>query len=211
MKNLIIIGARGFGREYYHALTLSDDFGSDFIIKGFLDDKFDALDMFSGYPPILSSVEEYNIQENDVFTCALGEPIYRKKYVDIVKQKGGTFIQLINTKSIIHPNAQIGEGVMISAFCSISANTIIGDFTTIQPFCNIGHDAIIGAFCAIESYSFMGGFSEIRKNVILHTRATILPHVRVGDDAIVGAGSVVLKSVKAGTTVFGMPAKKIDF
>ena len=169
------------------------------------------MDVFSGYPPILSSVEEYEIEEDDIFTCALGDPIYRKKYVNIVKQKGGAFMTLIDSKSIIHPDAQIGEGVMISAFCSISANVTIGDFSTVQPFCNFGHDAIVGSFCAIESYSFMGGFSSIGNNVTLHTRSTILPHIKVGDNSIVGAGSVVLRNVKSNTTVFGVPAKKIDF
>ena len=211
MKNLIIIGARGFGREYYNGLKLREDYGKDFIIKGFLDDKSDALSAFNGYAPILNSVENYIIEPGDVFTCALGDPHYRRKYVNIIRKKGGRFFSIISSKSIIHPNAQIGEGVMISAFCSISANTKIGDFTTIQPFCNIGHDARIGNFCALESYSFMGGFSEIGDNVTLHTRATILPHVKVGEGAIVGAGSVVLRNVKAGITVFGMPAKKVEF
>ena len=211
MKNLIIIGARGFGREYCNSLKLYENYGKEFIIKGFLDDKVEALDVFSGYPPILSSVEEYEIEEDDIVTCALGDPIYRKKYVNIVKQKGGAFMTLIDSKSIIHPDAQIGEGVMISAFCSISANVTIGDFSTVQPFCNFGHDAIVGSFCAIESYSFMGGFSSIGNNVTLHTRSTILPHIKVGDNSIVGAGSVVLRNVKSNTTVFGVPAKKIDF
>lgn len=211
MKNLIIIGARGFGREYHNGLKLREDYGKNFIIKGFLDDKKDALDSFENYAPILNSVEDYSIEPNDVFTCALGDPFYRKKYVDIIKEKGGVFFSIISPKSIIHPNAQIGEGVMISAFCNISSNTIIGDFTTIQAYCNIGHDAVIGNFCALESYSFMGGFSKIGDNVTLHTRATILPHVQVGNRAIVGAGSVVLRNVKEGTTVFGVPAKKICF
>ena len=75
MKNLIIIGARGFGREYCNSLKLYENYGKEFIIKGFLDDKVEALDVFSGYPPILSSVEEYEIEEDDIFTCALGDPI----------------------------------------------------------------------------------------------------------------------------------------
>ncbi|RHL91596.1 acetyltransferase [Bacteroides intestinalis] len=211
MKNLIIIGARGFGREYHNGLKLRDDYGKDFIIKGFLDDKKDVLDGFENYAPILNSVEDYLIEPEDVFVCALGDSFYRRKYVNMIKEKGGTFFSIISSKSIIHPNAQIGEGVMISAFCNISSNTVIGDFTTIQPYCNIGHDAVIGDFCSLESYSFMGGFSRIGDNVTLHTRATILPHVKIGDNSIVGAGSVVLRNVKSNITVFGVPAKKISF
>ena len=57
----------------------------------------------------------------------------------------------------------------------------------------------------------MGGGSCIGNHVTLHTRATILPHVKVGNSAIVGAGSIVLRNVKEGITVFGNPAKKVEF
>ncbi len=211
MKNLIIIGARGFGREYYSGCSLRDDYGKEFIIKGFLDDKATALDGFEGYPPILGPVETYEIQEGDVFTCALGDPFYRKKYVDIIRAKGGRFMSIINPRAIIHPNAEIGEGVMIGSFCTISSNVTIGDFTTVQAHCNLGHDATVGDFCALESFCFMGGGASLGDNVTLHTRATILPHMKVEDNATVGAGSVVTRKVKAGTTVFGVPALKIEF
>jgi len=211
MKNLIIIGARGFGREYYYELLKHEGYGKDFIIKGFLDDKKDALDGFANYPPILNSVEDYEIQPNDMFLCALGDPYYRKKYIEIIKHKGGHFFSSINSKSDISPGAEIGEGVMIAQFCCISPNTKIGDFSVIHPFCIIGHDAVIGNYCALEAYSFMGGYTQIGDNVILHTRATILPHIKVGDNAKVGAGSVVIRNVEPNITVFGIPAKKVDY
>lgn len=211
MKNLVIIGARGFGREKCNGMRLEEDYGNNFIIKGFLDDKTDALDGFAGYPPIIDSVEDYQIDDNDVFICALGDSFYRKKYVDIIKDKGGKFLTLISQKSIIHPDAHIGEGVMIGPFSTISSNVTIGAFTSIQGYCTIGHDTIIGDNCSVESYSFFGGGSKIGNNVTFHTRATILPHINVGDNSIVGAGSVVIKHIEDGITVFGVPAKKIIF
>jgi len=210
MKNLIIIGARGFGRETYSFCQIDEKYRKDFIIKGFLDSKKDALDGFADYPPILNSVEDYEIQSNDLFICALGDPYYRKVYIEIIKRKGGLFYTLLSHKSVIFPNVEIGEGVTIFDFCFISANTKIGDFSVIHPFCNIGHDAVIGNYCALESYAFMGGYSQIGNNVTLHTRSTILPHVKVGDNAKVGAGSVVIRNVEPHITVFGMPAKKLD-
>lgn len=54
MKNLLIIGARGFGREIYNLALESIGYGTEFTIKGFLDDKKEVLDGYDGYPSIIS-------------------------------------------------------------------------------------------------------------------------------------------------------------
>ena len=95
MKNLIIVGARGFGREIYSTSFFCHGYNETFSVKGFLDDKKDALDYLGNYPPIIDSVENYVIQENDVFICALGSVYYKKKYSEILLEKGGQFINLI--------------------------------------------------------------------------------------------------------------------
>jgi sugar O-acyltransferase (sialic acid O-acetyltransferase NeuD family) len=211
MKSILIIGARGYGREYHEGFKILPEYNKHFVVKGFLDDKADALDKFPGYAPIVSSVEDYQIQTDDVFVCALGDAHAKAKYIEIIRNRGGHFMTLIHPTSIVYDTAKIGEGVVVSPYCMISANVKIEEFTTIQPFCNFGHDAHIGKFCSIESYTFLGGFTQTGDYVTLHTRATIIPHVKVGDHATVGAGSVVIKNVKPGISVFGAPARKIDF
>ncbi len=79
MKELLIIGARGFGREVYDLAIQCDGYNNEYIIKGFLDNDKNALENFQNYPDIVSSVEEYEIKENDVFICALGSVIWKKK------------------------------------------------------------------------------------------------------------------------------------
>jgi sugar O-acyltransferase (sialic acid O-acetyltransferase NeuD family) len=211
MKNILIIGARGFGREHYKFSQTFPEYGKDFVVKGFLDDKADALDGFPEHAPILSSVEDYQIQTDDVFVCALGDVHAKAKYIEIIRNKGGHFMTLIHPTAIVYDTAEIGEGVVVSPYCIISANVKIEEFTTMQSFCNFGHDAHIGKFCSIESYAFLGGFAQIGDYVTLHTRTTILPRVKVGDNAIVGAGSVAIKNVNPGITVFGIPAREIGF
>ena len=96
MKNLLIIGARGWGRVVFGMLPNCLGYGTEFIIKGFLDNKFDALDNYEGYPPIIDSVENYQPLEEDVFVCALGEPKWKRYYAEIILAKGGKFINLIH-------------------------------------------------------------------------------------------------------------------
>ena len=89
MKQLLIIGARGWGREVYAMLPNSLGYGVDFEMKGFLDDDNEALTGLNGYPLIIDSVEHYKPQPNDVFICALGEPKWKKQYSEIILNKGG--------------------------------------------------------------------------------------------------------------------------
>ncbi len=50
---------------------------------------------------------------------------------------------------------------------------------------------------------------RIGANVWIGSGAIILPGVSVGDDAIIGAGAVVTRSVPAGATVVGNPARRV--
>ena len=209
MRNLIIIGARGFGREVYHLATQCEGYGRDFCVKGFLDDKKESLDGLCGYPMVLGDVESYDIEPDDVFVCALGEPVYKKHYVEIMLGKGGVFISLVHPSAIITFNTRLGQGSIVLSGAYLSCDLSLGDFITFQPFCVIGHDARIDSFCHLNSYAFMGGYASLGEGVTLHTGAKVLPHKKIGSWATVGAGSVVLRNVKSGQTVFGMPAATI--
>lgn len=211
MKNLLIIGARGWGREVYDIATACREAGADFIVKGFLDDKSDALDGYDNYPPIVGPVETYAIQKNDVFICALGDVNYKKRYSEIILNKGGEFISLVHPTAIIGTNARVGKGCVVGAYANLSNDTAIGDFVTISIRAGMGHDSMIGNYSHIGGNSCISGFVTIGEKVTLHPGSVIVPHRKIGDNAIIGTGSVVLGNVKAGTTVFGNPAKKIEF
>lgn len=211
MKHLIIIGARGAGRETFLTATKSIGYGYKFDVKGFLDGKTDALEGLNGYPPILSGVEDYQPETDDVFVCALGDPKWRKYYADIIVGKGGEFITLIDKTARIGRNAKIGKGCIVRDYAMISCDVTIGDFTYIQPFSVIGHDAMVGNYCHLNSYAFMGGYSSMEDMSVIHTRGTLIPHKTLGMGATIGAGSVAMTNVKNGTTVVGIPAKRIKY
>lgn len=211
MKNLYIIGARGFGREIYHLATETREYEKDYRIAGFLDDNEHALDGFKGYPPIISSVEKFIPGENDVCVCALGDVKYKKKYTEIILEKEGRFFTLIHPTAYIAPNTTVGVGCIITAYCRISCDVQIGDYNTFQPFTSVGHDVIIGNYCHFNTYSFMGGFVTVEDEVTLHTGAIVHPHKRIKNNCTIGAGAVVLRNVPEKTTLYGNPAVKLKF
>ena len=67
MKDLVIIGAGGFGRELFSAAREAVGFGEQFRVKGYLDANPAALDRFTGYPP--SSVRPKTTPFNQT-TCS---------------------------------------------------------------------------------------------------------------------------------------------
>ncbi|HEX8985093.1 MAG TPA: sugar O-acetyltransferase [Bryobacteraceae bacterium] len=50
----------------------------------------------------------------------------------------------------------------------------------------------------------------VGRNVWIGGGAILLPGITIGDDATVGAGSVVTRTVAAGTTVAGNPARQVE-
>jgi len=211
MKNLLIIGARGWGREVYIMAQHCIGYGTEFIIKGFLDDNTDALKGKDGYPPIIDSVENYIPHKDDVFICAMGDPHWKRHYAEIVINKEGRFISLVHKDAYIGQNTKFGKGCIISKGTSISCDIEIGQFVTFQRLVDIGHDACIGDFAHLGTKSFMGGYSKLGVESTLQTAAILLPHIKVSDRCVVGAGSVVIRHVKEGYTVYGNPAKVLKY
>lgn len=209
MKNILIIGAGGLGRTVYNYLQELEEYNIKFSIKGFLDGKNDALARFSGYAPIISSVEDYSPSDNDLFICPLGDIFSKKKYTQIILDKGGQFFTLIHPSARVMKDAKIGSGSIIAPLCTIGSGTIIGEHCLIQCFSVIAHDVKIGDWSRVDTHAVCTGGAVVGKNVTIHTGAIINQKVHVEDNAKVGAGCFVFKNIKTGKTVFGNPAKEL--
>ncbi len=213
MKHLLIVGARGWGREVYAAILKCPAYlRKEFDIKGFLDSKLDAFNGLRGiYPPILGDVESYNIEAEDVFFVAMGVSYWRKYYADLITSKGGTFVSIICDNAYVNPTASIGLGSFIASWSNISDNVDVGDQCIIHPYVDIGHDVKIGKYVTIEAYCFLGGYSQIGDESVMHVRSTLIRQKKIGRCAEVGAHSVALRNVKDGEHVYGNPATKIEY
>jgi sugar O-acyltransferase (sialic acid O-acetyltransferase NeuD family) len=208
--NLVIIGAGGLAREVYDLARICFPDQKDLNIKGFLSDDLTNIEEL-GYPKIVSNTADYKIEKDDVFFCAIGNVLDRKKIVNNIILKGGKFINLIHPTANISPSVKLGIGVAIKSYCVISSDVHIGDFTFLQSSVIMGHDVKIGKYCQINSFSFFAGDSEIKDHVTVNAGAKLIQNVKVGPGAVIGMGSVVLRNVKEQTTVFGIPAMRLKF
>ena len=208
MKNLIIIGAGGMGRTIYSNALESVGYGEKFVVKGFIDDNLQALDGFPNYPPIFATIRDYVPQQDDVFVSSIGGAARRPCMEEIIS-RGGEFIELIHQTARIYTNVRLGKGNFIGAYSVIGNDAVIGDYNMIQSYTVIGHDSKIGNWNRIDTHVTCVGGIVIEDEVNIHTSAVISHNVRVETGAHVGALSFVIRKVKAGNTVMGIPAKKL--
>ncbi len=209
MKNIIIVGAGGFGRELLQWIKDINDVKPTWQIKGFIDDNLSALNGIECDYKIIGKISTWQPTEDEVFAIAIAEPHIKEKVVKSMLAKGAEFT------SVIHPTAKIsafcryGKGLVMYPYSGMPPNCSVGDFVTILTSW-LGHDVVVEDYVTISSNCGVTGHVHIGKRAFLASHVIIPPSKKVGADAYVGAGSVVIRNVPAGKKVFGNPAKIID-
>jgi len=210
VKNLIIVGAGGFGRELLQWVKDINRIKKKWMIKGFIDDNLNALDGMECDYNVIGSIQDWKPKETELFAFAIANPTIKEDRVASLKSRGAMFESVIHPTSVIGEYNKIGEGLIAYPNSVITSNVKVGDYVTLLSSA-IGHDAVIGSYSTISSYCDITGGVQLGKRVFLGSHVTIIPGRKVGDDAYVGAGSVVIKNVKPNTKVMGNPAKTILF
>ena len=209
MKNLVIIGAGGFGREMFATAREAVGYGETFTVKGFLDGNPSALDGFSGYPEIIGAPETYQIEENDVFITALGSIAARRRCAAMIEERGGRFISVIHRSASIGPNVTVGDGSLVAHNVVLTADIKVGRHSCVFHGTVIGHDTVLEDFTHVYSLVSVGGGVRIAEGASVFPGARIVPRVEIGAGATVGIGSAVVRGVPPGVTVFGVPAERL--
>jgi len=209
MKHLVIIGAGGMGRCLYSLAVEALGYQKEFDVKGFIDDNLQALDGYKNYPPILSKIADYQPAADDVFTCSLGDVQTKVNICEDLKKKGAKFQTLVHKSAMIGLNTILGEGTIVDDGAHLDPDVKVGENCLLQAQSIIGHDSEIGDYVRIDTHSELVGGTIVKREACIYTNAMINHNVVIGEKAVVGACSFVMKSVKPGVTVFGVPAKQI--
>lgn len=211
MKNLVLIGAGGCGRETLQWARDMNKLEQRWNIKGFIDDDMYALNEFNCNVPILDTVDGYEIDDNDEFVCCIGDSKIRENVARKLKAKGARFVTMIHPSAIIADNCIIGEGVIIYPYALISDHAEIGDGCIINMYSSVAHDSMLGNFCTISAHCDVTGMCRLGERVFMGTTSNMAPGVKIGNDAYICAGSTVMSRVRDGIKVMGIPARIIKF
>ena len=203
MKDLIIVGAGGFGREVYY---LAKSIGK-WNIKGFIDDKqVDMADVKITEAQWIGTIKDWEPSENEVFALGIASPKAKEIVSNILKKKGAKFETLIAPTAYVNSTTILGEGCVVGGSAWVGDCNKIGNFVNIAGS-SIGQDVEIGDYTTTTAHTNIPS-GKIGKRVFIGSMAVVLANVE--DDATVAAGSIVMRKVKAGTKVMGNPAKRLD-
>jgi len=153
--------------------------------------------------PRLGSIHGWKQIANETYVLAIKEP---KNKMETVAEllAGGCEFETVRAPWVLAPTLQIGEGSVVAAY-SIKPGMIIGKYVTLVDSMLTSH--------SVGDYSTVLYFSNVTGNV--GERSYVGSHVYthlgkvVGDNCYVADGSIVVKDIKPGNSVSGVPARRI--
>lgn len=157
--------------------------------------------------PVLGTIEEWHPGTEERYAMGIVDPLRKELAVMALKNKGAVFETLWAPWVLAPLTMKFGEGSIIAAH-SIKVSTEIGPFVTLYKSMTDG--------ARVEAYTSVMGFSNtttaiLEKGVYIGSNAVVLDGVVVGAGAYVEPNSVVVKNVKPGARVSGIPAKKVKW
>ncbi len=101
----------------------------------------------------------------------------------------------------IHPGATIGHRFFIDHGMGV----VIGETATIGDYVTLYHGVTLGGTSAQPGVRH----PQIEDGVVIGSGAQLLGPIKIGSGARIGSNAVVVKDVKADTTVVGVPAREV--
>jgi sugar O-acyltransferase (sialic acid O-acetyltransferase NeuD family) len=119
-------------------------------------------------------------------------------------------VNAVHSSAVIASSSDMGHGNFVDQGAKVGAGASLGNHCIIQAGAIIGAEVKLGDFVQIGAGSIVSPGVEVEEDAFIGSGVTIVSGITIGKGARVGAGSVVIAPVKAGETVFGNPAQKVN-
>ena len=210
MRGVVLYGASELGRDVAAmGPALLDSWHGPSRLHGFIDDR-DALhgSEILGLP-VLGGQDWLESDEARAMkvVVTIGEPAVRRRVVERLTEGGVRFATLIHPTAVVTPWVALGEGTVVLANCTFTADISIGCHVVFNPGCTVAHDVVVEDYVYVSPGVDLAGKVVLEDSCHLGTGATVIPGCRVGGRSVVGAGAVVVGDIPPDVTVVGVPAR----
>ncbi|CAM3263681.1 acetyltransferase [Nocardioides dubius] len=210
-RDLVVIGAGGFGREVLDvvdAINASTD--AAWSVRGVVDDapSQENLERLAkrGVTYLGGSAEVLDSQPA-AYVVGIGSPSVRTKVALSFDAAGWSAATLIHPTVTQGFDVTIGAGSVLCAGVRLTTNIRLGRHVHVNLNSTIGHDTTIEDFVSINPLASISGDCTIESGVLVGVAGIVLNGLRIGADSTVGGSACVVRDVPAETTVKGVPAR----
>jgi sugar O-acyltransferase (sialic acid O-acetyltransferase NeuD family) len=211
IKDVIILGAGGTGREVAEAIEDINSLGQKWNLLGFLDDDPQKHGReYNNYPVLGSISTAADYHPTCHFVLVLGNHRdlgFTKRVLERLSFDHSRFATLVHPTVRLSRYAELGPGTIAMQNCVIAPNTRIGSHVLVLPGSHIGHDCNVADHVVIAPNAVLLGAVCIREGCYIGANATILQKITVGPRACVAMGAAVFSDVGPDVTVVGNPAR----
>jgi sugar O-acyltransferase (sialic acid O-acetyltransferase NeuD family) len=131
----------------------------------------------------------------------------RRELWDALARAGVPSPALAHPRATLSSSCRVGAGSVVFPGCVVGAGVEIGDNVVLYSGVVAEHDCRIGDHVYVSPGVILSGSVTVQTGAFLGAGAVVLPGLTIEAGAIVAAGAVVTRSVPAGATVLGVPAR----
>ena len=211
LKNIIIIGAGGVGRETALIIEDINNVNKEWNIIGFVDDNDDIQNTKIDNYHVVGKLDYILNYEKEVYVvCAIANYNVKKSIVNKLKSnKNIKFATLIHPSTILNRTVEVGEGCIIYQNVIVTTNVTIGNHVIVSPKAGIGHDTVVKDYCNLLWNVNISGNVVLKEGVLVGSGATVIQGLEIGEGATLGAGAVVIRDIPMNKVAVGNPTRLI--
>lgn len=210
MKDIVIIGAGGVGRETAWIIEQINIRKPTWNIIGFVDDNEEIMNSeINGYRVIGNLSYLKNLENKPYVIIAIANYKVKKSIVNNLEDRF-QFATIIHPDVYLNRTIEIGKGSIVYPGVIMTTNISIGNHVIVSPKCGIGHDSIIKDYVSLLWNVNISGFDVIEEGVLVGSGATIIQDKKVGNGATIGAGAVVIRDIYRNSVNVGVPTLVIN-
>ena len=213
MKDIVIIGAGGLGREILDIIIAINNVKPTWNVLGFYDDACVSNEIVSENIYCLGTIADLIKIENQNISVVFGisdREIVQSMVMQLQDKYNFSFPNIIHPSAEINSNIKMGIGNVLAYRNFLSCDITMGDFNYFNILVALGHDVEIGNFNAFMPRTQISGNVTIGDLNFFGMNSAVIQNKTIGSNNIINAFTLLTKSIKDERKYFGIPGRRID-
>lgn len=207
MRDLVIVGAGGHGRELLDVAEAVNAVRPTWRVLGVLDDgdpRRDRLERRGA--TLLGGLANLAGLDAD-YVVGVGDSEVRARVDVIATASGHQAAVLVHPAATVGADVELAPGVVLAAGARVTTNVRLGRHTHLNVNAVVSHDGRLADYVTLSPGALVNGTVVLEEHVLLGTAAVVTPGRHIGARTWVGAGGVVVHDLPPGVVATGVPAR----